>query len=272
MKLDIHQVTRQRSAWLMGALTFLVFFANIRGGWSQEVTASITGSITDPSGAAIAGAKVTAKDDLRGTVYPTKTNAAGVYNLPRLPISTYSLTVEAQGFQKSIRPGIVLQLDQRARVDVALKLGSTTQTVEVTGAAPILQTDTMQLGTVITSKINEDLPLATRNYVQLTLLAPGTNNPNPSSMTGPQTTGSSGRPFVNGNREQSDNFLLDGLDNNQVSDNLVGYTPSVDAIQEFNMITQNAPAEFGNFQGAPPSSPEPISSTATPSSFSGMTL
>ena len=250
MNLDLDRLRRQPVLWVMAALAFLVFFATPRASWCQEATAGITGTVTDPSGAAVAGAKVSAKDDLRGTVYPTETNAAGVYNLPRLPISSYSLTVEAQGFQKSVRPGIVLQLDQRARVDMTLALGSTTQTVEVTGAPPILQTDTMQLSTVITSKINEDLPLASRNYIQLTLLAPGTNNPNPSTMTSPQTTGASGRPYVNGNREQSDNFLLDGLDNNQVSDNLAGYTPSVDAIQEFNMITNNASAEFGNFEGA----------------------
>src|SRR5206468_319420 len=109
--------------------------------------------------------------------------------------------------------------------------------------------DTMQVGTIINSRINQDLPLATRNYVELTLLAPGVTNPNPSSFTNGQPVGNGGRPFVNGNREQSDNFLLDGMDNNQVSDNLVGYTPSVDAIQEFNMITQNASAEFGNFEG-----------------------
>ena len=84
----------------------------------------------------------------------------------------------------------------------------------------------------------------------MTLLAPGSVNPNPGSFTGPQTTAASGRPYVNGNREQSDNFMLDGVDNNQASDNLVGYTPSEDAIQEFSMITNNASAEFGNFQGA----------------------
>src|SRR5437016_8778589 len=99
------------------------------------------------------------------------------------------------------------------------------------------------------SKTNVSLPLATRNYVQLTLLAPGSVHPDPSAMTTPQGPGSGGRPYINGNREQANNFLLDGMDNNQVSDNLVGYSPSVDAIQEFNLISQNAPAEFGNFQG-----------------------
>src|SRR6202011_1750521 len=94
-----------------------------------------------------------------------------------------------------------------------------------------------------------DLPLLSRNYIQLALLAPGSVHPDPQTLTSGDGPWGAGRPYVNGNREQANNFLLDGLDNNQVSDNLVGYIPSVDAIQEFNMITNNAPAEFGNFQG-----------------------
>jgi len=217
---------------------------------AQEVTAGITGTITDPSGAPIPNAKVTATDTLRGVPYSTQTNGVGVYDLPRLPIGTYDVAVTAQGFATAVQRGITLQLDQRARLDLQLKVGTVSETIEVTAAAPVLQTDTMQVGTVITGRINTDLPLATRNYIELTLLAPGVNNPNPGSLTSGMSTGASaGRPYVNGNREQSDNFMLDGLDNNQVSDNLVGYVPSVDAIQEFNMITNNAPAEFGNFQG-----------------------
>jgi carboxypeptidase family protein len=218
---------------------------------AQEVTAGITGTITDPSGAPIPGAKVTATDVLRGTTWPTETNPAGVFDLPRLPISTYDLTVEAQGFATAARKGITLEMNQKARIDIQLQMGTVTQTVEVVGGTPLLTTDTMQLGTVITGNINQDLPLATRNYVELTLLAPGVTNPNPGGFTeGDIGSFTASRPYVNGNREQSDNFLLDGMDNNQVSDNLIGYTPSVDAIQEFNMITNNAPAEFGNFQGA----------------------
>jgi hypothetical protein len=83
----------------------------------------------------------------------------------------------------------------------------------------------------------------------LTLLTAGSVHPDPSTFTSGQNTGNGGRPYVNGNREQENNFILDGMDNNQVSDNLVGYAPSVDAIQEFNEITQNAPADFGNFMG-----------------------
>jgi hypothetical protein len=218
--------------------------------WGQQVSAAITGKITDQTGASVPDAKVTATDTQRGTVWSTVTNDSGVYNLPRVPIGTYTLKVEKPGFQTAEQPQFTLQMNQIARIDVSLQVGNVQQTVEVTGAAPVLQTQSTDLGQVIDSRTNVDLPLATRNYVQLTLLAPGSIHPNPSTFKSGQTTGSSGRPNVNGNREQANNFMLDGLDNNQVSDNLVGYAPAVDAIQEFNEITNNAPAEFGNFMGA----------------------
>jgi hypothetical protein len=130
-----------------------------------------------------------------------------------------------------------------------MSMGQVTQTIEVTGAAPILKTESTQVDTIIDSATNDTLPLATRNYVELTLLSPGAIHPDPSSFNNGDNVNAGARPFINGNREQSNNFLLDGADNNEVSDNLLGYTPSPDAIQEFNLISNNAPAEFGNFQG-----------------------
>ena len=195
-------------------------------------------------------AKVTATDTDRGTQWTTVTNSDGAYNIPRVPIGTYDVKVEQQGFQTATQTHLKMEMNQVARLDFQLVVGSLSQTVEVTAAEPLLQTQGTELGTHIDARTNEDLPLATRNYVQLTLLAPGSIHPDPSSFKGGMTTENSGRPNVNGNREQANNFMLDGLDNNQVSDNLVGYAPSVDAIQEFNMITNNAPAEFGNFMGA----------------------
>ncbi len=218
--------------------------------WAQQVTASITGQVTDPSGAPISGAKVTATDTDRGTDYITQTNAGGYYHIQQMAVGSYTVKVEFAGFQTTRQSGITLQLNQVAKIDFSLLVGNVSTSVEVTTAPPLLQTESTHLGQVIDSRTNVTLPLATRNYVQLTLLAAGSVHPDPSSFTNGQTTASSGRPYVNGNREQANNFILDGMDNNQVSDNLVGYAPSVDAIQEFNEITQNAPADFGNFMGA----------------------
>ena len=218
--------------------------------WSQEVTASITGTVTDPSGAAVVGAAVTATSQERGQSYTVVSNDSGLYRIAQLPVGTYSLKVEKSGFSSVSHPAFVLALNQVARVDVAMKLGQASETVEVTSAAPILETDVTQVDTIINANTNDNLPLASRNYVQLTLLAPGAVSTDPSSFNnGNNTGGYGGRPLINGNREQANNFLLDGMDNNQVSDNLLGYTPAPDAIQEFNLITNNAPAEFGNYEG-----------------------
>jgi len=218
--------------------------------WGQQVTAAFTGKITDASGAAIVNAKVTAADVDRGTQWSTTTNSDGAYNIPRVPIGTYNIKVEQQGFQTSTQSHVAVEMNQVARLDFQLQVGSLSQSVEVTSSEELLQTQDTSLGQHIDARTNEDLPLATRNYVQLTLLAPGSIHPDPSTFKNGFTTMNSGRPNVNGNREQANNFMLDGLDNNQVSENDVGYAPSVDAIAEFNEITNNAPAEFGNFMGA----------------------
>ena len=239
----------QHRSFLFSLLCCLLLAITVAPGFAQQVTASITGKVTDPTGAAVPGAKVTAIDVERGTQVSTTTNAEGFYNLSNLPVGTYNLKVEIQGFQTATQSNIVLQLNQVARIDVPLQIGNVSTSVEVSSEAPVLQVDSTLMGQVIDERTNTTLPLATRNYVQLTLLTAGTVHPDPSSFTNGQTTASSGRPYVNGNREQANNFILDGMDNNQVSDNLVGYAPSVDAIQEFHEITQNAPAEFGNFMG-----------------------
>lgn len=216
---------------------------------AQEITGGITGTVTDPSGAAVPNAKVTAHDVARGTDWPTQTNGAGVYNFPRLPVGDYTVSVTAKGFSTSAKSAFELRMNQIARLDFQLKVGATTQTINVTGAPPLLQTDTMQVGYVTSSNFNVNLPLATRNFIQLTLLTPGVTIDDPSSLLNGQRTTGGGRPYVNGNRKEANNFLLNGIDNNQISDNLTSYQPSPDAIQEFDMITNNAPAQYGQFQG-----------------------
>lgn len=217
--------------------------------WSQEVTANIVGTVSDPSGAPIKGAAVAATDVDRGTVWNAETNGAGAYNLLRLPIGTYTVKVTAPGFQTVSRAPFTLVLNQTAGIDVQMKVGSASETIEVSGAAPILQTQSVDVSTLIDANTNVSLPLASRNYLQLSLLAPGVTNVDPDGMRTPYNMLSSGRPYINGNREQANEYLIDGILNSEDKNNETGYTPSVDAIQEFNLITQNASAEFGNYQG-----------------------
>jgi len=215
----------------------------------QDISAKITGTVTDASGAVISGATVTARDTSRGTVYPTQTNAAGVYYLSPLPIGDYALSATASGFSTVQHPAFSLVMNQTARVDIAMTVGQASQTVEVSSAPPLLQTDQTFMGTVLDARANVTLPLATRNYNQLTLLSPGAVSLNPGSFTGSQASFQVGRPYINGNREQTNNYILDGMDNNQIDNNDVAFSPSVDAIQEFNLISQNAPASYGNYLG-----------------------
>ena len=239
----------QRMRFGVVLLALITFLAALPMAWSQEVTANIVGTIKDPSGAPVPGATVVATDTARGTVYTAKTNDVGAYNISRIKVGSYTLKASAPGFQTVEYPAFTLVLNQTARIDIGLKVGQVNQTVVVTGEAPLLETENTMVSTVIDSVSADKLPLATRNYVQLTLLSPGAISPDPTNFNNGDNTASGARPYINGNREQSDNFLLDGMDNNQVSDNLLGYTPAPDAIQEFNLITSNASAEFGNFQG-----------------------
>ena len=218
--------------------------------WSQEVTAAIVGTVTDPSGAPLKDADVTATDTERGTVLSTKTNDAGAYNITRVPVGTYSVKISAPGFQTSRAPGVTLvaQPDGPHRHADEGGAGQRDGGSHRLRARPADRPDRSRAPSSI-PRPTTALPLATRNYVQLTLLAPGAITPNPDGFNNGDNTASGARPYINGNREQANNFILDGMDNNQVSDNLVGFTPAPDAIQEFNLITQNASAEFGNFQG-----------------------
>ena len=241
----------KNSFWVVfGVLLSLALaFSGAQAVTAQEVTATVTGTVLDTSGAVVAGAVISAKSIERGIVYSATTNEAGLYRIPQLPVGSYELRIEKPGFASVAYPAFTLQLNQVATIDVQMKVGQISETVEVTSGAPILKTEATQVDTIIDAATNDALPLATRNYVELTLLAPGSVHPDPSSFNNGDNVNSGARPFINGNREQANNFLLDGMDNNEVSDNLLGYTPSPDSIQEFNLITNNASAEFGNFMG-----------------------
>jgi Carboxypeptidase regulatory-like domain len=244
----------KKMMWSVVLLATVGLIGSLTPATAQEVTAAIVGTVADPSGAPIKGATVTATDTDRGTVWTARTNDTGAFNILRLPVGTYTAEATADGFQKTVYPAFTLVLNQTARLSFQMKVGKVSETIEVSGAAPVLQTEDAKVSTIFDSATVSGLALTTRNYIQLTLLSPGVVTTDPSTFNfGSQTAEGSvsggGRPYINGNREEDNNFLLDGVDNNQASDNLTGYTPSPDAIGEFNLITQNASAEFGNYAG-----------------------
>jgi hypothetical protein len=213
---------------------------------AQTITGTITGTVTDPSGASVPNAKVTAVNAATNINSEATTNESGIYNLLFLPVGDYSVSVSASGFKKASVPAFRLAGSQVARVDLRLEVGEATQVVEVTGVAPILQTESTQTGDTITAQKLTSIPLKGRNFVSLTLLVPGSVSPNPEGTT----SRFGARPYVNGNREQTNNFMLDGVDVNDSIDNRVGYSPNVDALEEVKVLTGNAAADYGNAGGA----------------------
>src|SRR5437016_586277 len=231
-------------------LFLFMFGVALQSASAQETTGSITGAVIDGTGAAIKGAAVSAKDIDRGTALNTHTNESGAYDFPRVPVGNYEVTISAQGFQTAIQKKLIIALNQTARVDFQLKVGPTTETVEVSAVAPLMQTDTSLLGNLVDALTTSELPLSTHNTNQLTLVtAPGVITPNLFGFQAAQNTFGTGRPYVNGAREQENNFILDGMDNNQPDNNDVGFVPAPDSVQEFNLITGSAPADFGNYLG-----------------------
>jgi hypothetical protein len=213
---------------------------------AQTITGSFTGTITDASGATVPNAKVTATNTGTNLSYTANTTDAGVYNLLFLPVGQYQLTVDSQGFKQSRLGPFRIEVNQIARVDVRMEVGDAAQTIEITDVVPVLQTESTQTGDSLSSSKLTSIPLNGRNFVALTLLIPGAVSPNPAGMN----SRFGARPYVNGNREQTNNFMLDGVDVNDSIDNRVGYSPNVDALEEVKVLTGNAAAEWGNAGGA----------------------
>src|SRR3984885_2189408 len=231
------------------ALLVLIALVSPQPSHGQKGRAAITGNGTDSAGAPVPGVKVTATDTERGSMWTTTTNGDGIYDLPQVPIGTYNIKVEHTGFQSAQQANITLVLNQVARLDFQLKVGDVATSVNVTETTPLLQTDSTQVSTVMDAHAIENLPLETRNYNQLTLLTPGAVTTSPGACDTGLATFNSGRPYINGNREQANYYLLDGIDNNEFVDNNVAFSPSVDAIQEFNIIANNPGADLGHFLG-----------------------
>lgn len=216
---------------------------------AQTYTATLTGTVSDPQGATVPNVRVTATNQGTKLEYLAQTGDSGVYTIPFLPVGSYVITVEATGFKKLVSNEIQLEVNQIARVDLKLQVGGVNEQVTISDVAPVLQTENVTVGNVISGNTTTNLPLNGRNFQQLTLLVPGTINPNPNGFTA-VGQGAQGRPYVNGNREQGNAFLLDGISVDETIDNRIGYKPNVDAIAEFRVETSNSSAEFGNVTGA----------------------
>ncbi|MDQ2834294.1 MAG: carboxypeptidase-like regulatory domain-containing protein, partial [Acidobacteriota bacterium] len=171
--------------------------------FAQTITGSITGTVTDPSGAVVAGAKVTATNVLTGVTTLVTTNASGIYSVNFLQIGQYKVSVESPAFTTQTTSPFTLEVDQEAKVNVALQVGTASSSVVVTDTAPILNTENATTGNSITAAAATELPVQARNFSSLTLLVAGAISPNPMALDNVGRGSYNGGFFVNGNREQS---------------------------------------------------------------------
>lgn len=242
---------KAKSIWFQLAVALLIIFPALSAN-AQFESASVLGYARDTSGAAIPSSTVTLTNTATGIVQTVTTDAEGRYEFPSVLIGQYGVTAEAAGFQRVQTETFTVATNARQRVDLIMKAGSVSETVTVTAAATALETETSSRGQVIGTREVENLPLNGRSYADLVLLAPGVRK----STLQNQTASSREASFnVNGQRSAFNNFLLDGLDNNNYGTSNQGFAnenipPSPDAVNEFRVETNNYSAEYGRASGA----------------------
>ena len=230
---------------------------------SASITGSISGVVTDKSGAVISGASVVATETQTGVQTTQKTDAKGFYNLPTLAVGTYNLEIKQLGFKTYRQTGLVIDANSALRADASLEVGSINEKIEVNTEATQVETQSTQMGEVIEGSKMTSVPLNGRNYIDLLTLQPGVSpyqctspsncndttngvGADESSVSGDQTNGTQS---VNGGRLGSNGFMVNGADAQEGVHNGAAILPNLDSISEFRIITNNFNAEYGNFSG-----------------------
>jgi len=236
--------------FLKNLLCFLILLLTALNVLAQQITGSIRGSIFDPSGAVVQDATVMAKQVETGLIRTVSSAKDGSFLLVELPVGHYSFEVSARGFQMYVQEGISLNVNETATVPVRLTVGAATQKVEVQADANLIQTTTSSLGLVVTEKELLDLPLDGRDFSQLGLLQPGAAPLTPGLKEASGSLRDGQAYAVDGQRPESNNFLIDGANNVNAVDAGFVLKPPIDAISEFRILTHNANAEFGQNSGS----------------------
>ncbi len=250
MNREIHEHFRSlcfRSV-LLTAIFGVVFLSSSSFADAQSTGGRIRGTVTDASGAAVAGATVTLINMATNVTREATTSGNGEYLFLEVPVGRYEIDFNQTGFKKFVRRDIGVDLNQVVGVDITLQVGATSETVEVTGRPPVIDTSSTQLGAVVNERSSTQLPLNERDVYQLLQLQPGVQ-----SQLGNDTFYGSDRPgvvTVNGGRGRANNYSVNGGDGNDLFANLPAVQPSPDSIEEFRVITNSFDAEYGRNSGA----------------------
>jgi hypothetical protein len=227
------------------AVLFCIVLVSAPKSSGQAVFGSIIGTVTDPQGNAVVGAKVTVTSTTKSFTYDTTTNESGNYSVTHLIPDTYKVHIEATGFQVTEIPSVLLNADTAATVNAQLVVGAVTQTVEVTSAVPQLQTDRADVDIQFNQQYVEDLPVLNRNFTNFELLSPGTQKLVGWSHAATENPQGGGQIFVNGQHFSGTNFELDGTDNQDAILGIIVVNPNLDAIGETKIALQDYDAESG---------------------------
>jgi hypothetical protein len=241
-------------AWL--TLLALIILGCVPGR-AQVIYGAIAGTITDASGGFVPGATVKITSAGRNESRTTSTSSTGTYAFANLAPGQYRLEVQQTGFKQVVRSGVEVQVDVTSRVDLALEVGDVSQSVVVTSEAPLLQTDSSSLGTVVPQQAIQSVPLSGRNINNLLTLVPGVvaqggtyGNAVSNQASGARTNAIGfGNYSIGGGFGNQSQFYVDGVPSNAPANNLNSYIPSQDVVQEFKVVTSNVPAEYGNYAG-----------------------
>ena len=232
----------------------LVLLALVLGiAWpaSAQSTATLQGTVTDPAGAAVPNAKVVASNDATGVQSETVSDSAGAYLFPSLSIGVYKLEVSAAGFQKFVLTGLKLEVATAVAQNMQLTVGAATETVEIVADAPLIDTVTTGLGQVINDKTVQEIPLNGRHFTDLSLLTPGTVTPPANGFLSAPLRGQ-GSFGINtaGQREDTTNWLVNGINLNDPVQNQITFQPPIDTLAEYKIDNSSFPAEYGRNSGA----------------------
>ena len=220
--------------------------------FAQVATGSVVGTVSDSSGQLVPGAEVTIREVNRNTTTNLVSDAGGVYTAPFLVPGTYEVQVKIQGFKTWVRRGIVLQVNDRVRIDASLEVGGLTEETTVLASVPLVRTDSSEVGTVIEEIAIKELPLNGRNFAALVYLAPGiTPGQAGENLSGASTFNPRGASNFNalGSQANSNAWLVDGIDNNEFTFNTLIVQPSVEQVREFKVLSGVFSAEFGRGAG-----------------------
>jgi hypothetical protein len=233
--------------WIAALLLFLGIAA-----WAQQTTADVLGTVTDSSGAVLTGVKITIHNLATAADYTATSDTSGAYMVTLLPVGRYSLRAVASGFQTWTVPEVTLAIGDRLRQDIRLQVGALEQSVEVTASSPALQTDSSSLSNLINTNAMQDLPLNGRNFVVLAQLTAGSAEGEPTGLpsgTRPDDRRLTSAVAVNAQPTSFNNFMIDGMDDNERFIGTVIVKPAVDALQEMKVQTNLYSAEFGRTAG-----------------------